>query len=113
VTRFRGLAAVALCLAAPLAARAEGPSIKWVSGPGVVGLGSQAEIRLKAGHAFANGKDTQALMKTSMPAGNREGPGGKRVDARVSTGLDLHPSLRGVPAGGMDEVHQYLYQSVL
>jgi uncharacterized membrane-anchored protein len=64
VTRFRGLAAVVLwCLAAPRVARADGPSVKWVSGPGVVGLGSQAEIRLKAGHAFANAKDTQALME--------------------------------------------------
>lgn len=39
------------------------PNVNWVSGPGVVSLGPKAELKLKAGHAFAGAKDTQELMR--------------------------------------------------
>lgn len=43
-------------------ASAQAPKVNWVSGPSVVALGDQAELTLRTGHAFANAKDTQALM---------------------------------------------------
>ena len=42
---------------------ADPPKVQWTSGPGVVSLGDQAELSLKAGQAFANAKDTQTLME--------------------------------------------------
>jgi len=57
----RATLAVLSCSLA-LGSSAQQPAVNWVTGPGVVALGDQAEISLKAGHAFANGKDTQALM---------------------------------------------------
>jgi hypothetical protein len=42
-----------LSLVAPVFVRAEALDVHWTSDPAVVSLGLQAEIRLKAGHAFA------------------------------------------------------------
>jgi uncharacterized membrane-anchored protein len=59
----KGLLLAAWLAAAPLWADAAAPKVDWVSGPGVVSLGDQAELSLKAGQAFANAKDTQTLMQ--------------------------------------------------
>jgi uncharacterized membrane-anchored protein len=57
------LLAVGWALVSLPAFGADPPKVQWTSGPGVVSLGDQAELSLKAGQAFANAKDAQTLME--------------------------------------------------
>src|SRR6185503_1115100 len=42
---------------------APGTDVQWTSGPATVALGSQAEMKLAEGYAFAGAADTQKLMR--------------------------------------------------